>query len=99
MRQQLLLVLASLLAGVWLSIAWGSHKSESDELAQIRQRTSTLALAFSERTESTLQRVDYALFRLREAWLSQPAAFGDAVVRQRGLLGDSTFSTPVALPV
>lgn len=95
LRQQLLLVLASLLAGVWLSIAWGSHKSESDELAQIYERTSTLALAFSERTESTLQRVDYVLFRLREAWLSQPAAFGNAVAHQRGLLGDSTFQIAV----
>ena len=87
--RQLSLLLACVLAALWGLVIWNHHKTEEEAQAALRRQTAIMALAFSEHTESTFQRVDYALFQLRDAWLNKPDSFPSAIAKHLLLLGDA----------
>jgi signal transduction histidine kinase len=89
------LLLALVLAVLWLLVALNHQKITQDAQTEHREQTSTIALAFAEHTESTFARVDYVLFQLRDAWVNQHAAFGDAIAEHLSLLGDAVLQVSV----
>ena len=94
-RQQLWLLLAGALGVLWLAAAWDYRRTEDESVAQIRQQTGALALAFAEHAESAFQRIDHALLQLREAWLARPDAMADAISHQQGLLSNTIIQVAV----
>ena len=95
LQRQLSLLLALVLGVMWYLAALNHQKLDKDAQDSLRAKTSTLALAFAEHTESTLQRVDYVLYRLRDDWVRQPAAFAAAIAEHLPLLGGSVLQVGV----
>ena len=95
MRKVLTLSLVLLLAVLWSLMAWQHQKIEKEAQANLTKHTESLALAFSEHTESALQRVDYVLFELRKTWLRQPEALAKAIEEHEALLGDTVFQIAI----
>lgn len=93
--RQLSLLLALVLCVLWLLVALNHQKIVQDAQTERRHETSTLALAFAEHTESTFQRVDYVMFQLRNAWVSQPAVFGSAITEHLSLLGNAVLQVAI----
>jgi PAS domain S-box-containing protein len=89
------LLLACVLAVLWLAVFWGNRKAEQDAHAQMRQQTAALAMAFAEHTDSTLRGADHVMLELREAWLENPKTFASAIARQQTLLGDTALQIAV----
>ena len=89
------LLLACVLAVLWLTVFWGNRKAEQDAHAQMRQQTAALAMAFAEHTDSTLRGADHVMLELREAWLENPKTFASAIARQQTLLGDTALQIAV----
>lgn len=95
LRRQILLMLATSLFVLWLSVVWDIHTSDEDGLSQMRRETAALAMAMTERTESILVRADNTLMQLRQSWLEEPQSFDKAVVRYRALLAEATVQVGV----
>ena len=89
------LLLACVLAALWLSVAWLNHKDEEHAYNEMRQRSSALVLAFADHTEATFRSSDHIVLQLRRAWLENPKAFGSAIVAQQTLLGDTSIQIAV----
>ena len=91
----LLLSLALTLAVLWGVLAWQYQKIEKETQAGLSKHTASLALAFSEHTESAFQRVDYTLFELRNVWVNKPDAMPGAIETRRKLLGDAVLQIAI----
>jgi hypothetical protein len=89
------LLLACVLAALWLSVAWLNHKDDERAYDEMRQRSSALALAFADHTDATFRSSDHIVLQLRQAWLENPKAFGSAIVAQQTLLGDTSIQIAV----
>ena len=95
LHRRFALLLACVLAALWMAVAWDNHKTEQDAHAQMRQQTAALAMAFADHTEATFQRADHLLLQLREFWLANPKTFADAIAREQALLGDTVIQIGV----
>ena len=95
LHRRFALLLACMLAALWLAVAWDNYKTEQDAHEQMRQQTAALAMAFADHTEATFQRADHLLLQLREFWLANPETFADAIAREQTLLGDTIIQIGV----
>jgi signal transduction histidine kinase/FixJ family two-component response regulator len=94
-RNVLTLALAMTLAAMWGLLAWQHQRIEKEAQAGLTTHTASLALAFSEYTESAFQRVDYVLAELRGVWVNTPEAMTGAIEARHGLLGDSVLQIAI----
>ena len=95
LRKILFLLLAMTLATMWGLLAWQHQKIEKEAQAGLSTHTASLALAFSEHTESAFERVDYVLAELRNVWVSNPTAMTGAIEARRNLLGDAVLQIAI----
>ena len=95
LHRRFALLLACVLAALWLAAAWDNNKTEQDAHAQMRQQTASLAMAFADHTEATFQRADHVLLQLREFWLANPKTFADAIAREQSLLSDTVIQVGI----
>ena len=95
LRNLFTLSLALTLVVLWGVLAWQHQKIEKEAQAGLSTHTASLALAFSEHTESAFQRVDYVLTELRTVWVNQPAAMSGAIEARHRLLGDAVLQIAI----
>ena len=91
------LALLSLLAVLWLAVAWEHQGGERRALDEVRRETATLALLFASETDNTFRNADQALLALRRTWVNSPAdvasvakeyeAFLEGAILQIGIIG------------
>ena len=95
LRKIMLLLLALTLAAMWGLLAWQHQRIEKEAQAGLGVHTASLALAFSEHTESAFQRVDYVLAELRGVWVNTPQAMTRAIEARHNLLGDAVLQIAI----
>lgn len=104
------LAVLSLLAVLWVAVAWERQDGERKALDEVRRETATLALLFANETDNTFRNADQALLALRRTWVNNPAnvasvakeyeAFLEGAILQIGIIGAdgnavySTLGTP-----
>ena len=91
LRKVLVLLVVLMLAGMWGLLFWQHQKAEAEAEAGLRKHAASLALAFSEHTESVFQRVNHVLFELREVWVSKPDAIAGVIAARSSLLGEAVL--------
>jgi signal transduction histidine kinase len=94
-QRQLALLLAVILCVQWLLVALNHQKVGEVAQKNLRAETAAITLAFAEHTDSTFQRVDYVLFRLRDAWVNQPETFGSAIAQHLILMDDAVLQVSI----
>jgi PAS domain S-box-containing protein len=95
LRLKVALLLAGLLACIWLPVAANHYKSENQELTVIRRETAALALLFAKHTTTTFHGVDHALLELRDIWVARPADLKDSVRVFSGFLGGAILQVGI----
>ena len=95
LRRRFLLVLVSLLTLLWFTAFWQGRDTEAEAVTQIEREASALALAFAEQSQSTFERLDFVLGKVREAWALGPAEFERAIHANESLLSGITLQVAV----
>ena len=90
-----MLLLASLLAILWSSVAWNHSNSERREIEDARRHTAILALLFAKHTTATFRNIDHALLELRNTWVTHPAELRDHIKTNRDFLQASILQTAI----
>jgi PAS domain S-box-containing protein len=97
LRTRACLILAILLALVWAFIAYDLHRVREMTEESSRVETDTLARAFAEEVNSSVNSVDHTLIDLRDQWRQRgAAAFAETVARRQVFLErDLSFNVSI----
>ena len=85
-RLHLGLLLACVLAALWVAIALHLAKVKADVLADGERDLVNIDRAFAEQVASTVRAIDLSLMHLREHWLRDRSSFTTAVIAQQHYL-------------
>ncbi len=95
---QLYGVVACLTVAAGATFFWGHLDSEASGLQQVRLHASTLALAYSENLERTIERTDTTMLHRGEEWLLEPLSVLGAGDHLSGLLEGQNFQLGIFGP-
>jgi signal transduction histidine kinase/CheY-like chemotaxis protein len=112
LRLKIVLLVASLLAVLWSSVAWNNFSSENSEIESMRRQGQALGLLFATHASTTFESVDHALIEVRNTWINRRTAIKDearvysefldksilqiAIVDAQGFLTYSSLGMPKA---